>query len=47
VGDGDIGVVDALVGLLERLTLLLRHVPAVTLGPGACDDARWPRDVVL
>jgi hypothetical protein len=41
-------VVDALVGLPERLALLLRHLPAVKFLPGTRgDDARWPHDVVL
>jgi hypothetical protein len=41
-------VVDALVGFLERLVLLLRHIPAVMLRSGVRDnDVRWPRDVVL
>jgi hypothetical protein len=41
-------VVDALVGFLERLALLLQHVPAVMLRSGVRDDdVHWPRDVVF
>jgi hypothetical protein len=40
-------VVDAPVGLPQLLALLERHVSAVTLPPGARDDARWPRQVIL
>jgi hypothetical protein len=44
MGEGDIGVVDALVGLAELLALLERHIPAVTLLPGTRNNARWPGD---
>jgi hypothetical protein len=47
VGEYDVRVIDAFVGLPELLALLERHVPAVTLPPGARDDARWPRDIIL
>jgi hypothetical protein len=47
VKEADIGVVDALVGYLERLALLERHVTAVTLPRGWSDDARWTRHVIL
>jgi hypothetical protein len=40
VGEGDVGVVDALVALPKRIALLFQHVPTVMLGPGARDDAR-------
>jgi hypothetical protein len=47
VGESDIGVVDVVVGRPELLTLLERHVLAVTLSARVRDDVRWPRDVVL
>jgi hypothetical protein len=47
MGESGVGVVEALVGCPELLALLERYVPAVTLPPGARDDARWPHDVVL
>jgi hypothetical protein len=48
VGEGDVGVVDALVDLPERLAVLLRHVPAITLLPRVrSDGTRWPCVVVL
>jgi hypothetical protein len=34
MGEGDVGVVDALVGLTELLALLLWHIPTVTILPG-------------
>jgi hypothetical protein len=47
VGEGDIGVVDALVVVPPLLALLERHVAAVTLPPRRNDDARRLRQVIV
>jgi hypothetical protein len=47
VREPDVRVVDALVGRPERLTLLERHVTAVTLPRGVHDGACWLFHVIL
>jgi hypothetical protein len=47
VEEPDIAVVDAFVVLPQLLALLERDVPAVALPPGARDDMRWPRHIIL